>query len=165
MKHSTFRALALACATAALPLAAVSADAPPQQVQRGRYLALIGGCNDCHTEGYASSGGQVPEPLWLTGSALGSQGPWGTTYPVNLRLYMAGLSAGEWVHRARALKARPPMPWFVLRQFEEADLRALRAFIRSLGAAGRHAPAYLSPGSRATGPVIVFPAPDPKEQP
>ena len=31
------------------------------QVQRGRYLVKIAGCNDCHTPGYAMSGGKVPE--------------------------------------------------------------------------------------------------------
>ena len=138
MKVSTSRALAFACATTALPLVAVSANASPQQ---------------------------VPESLWLTGNSLGSQGTWGTTYPVNLRLYMADLSADEWVRRARTLKTRPPMPWFVLREFEEADLRALHAFIRSLGPAGTPAPAYRAPGLAAAGPVIVFPAPGPKGEP
>jgi mono/diheme cytochrome c family protein len=57
------------------------------QVKRGRYLVQIGGCNDCHTAHYPEKGGKVPEAQWLTGDALGWQGPWGTTYPTNLRLY------------------------------------------------------------------------------
>ena len=47
MKHLTFWALTFACATTALPLAAVSADSSPQQVQRSRCLAVIGGCDEC----------------------------------------------------------------------------------------------------------------------
>ncbi len=58
----------------------------PQQ-ERGRYLVRIAGCNDCHTPGYAESGGLLPEARWLVGDKLGWHGPWGTTYPTNLRLF------------------------------------------------------------------------------
>src|SRR5262245_734675 len=27
----------------------------PQQIERGRYVVEIGGCNDCHTAGYAEA--------------------------------------------------------------------------------------------------------------
>lgn len=33
-------------------------------VERGRYLALTAGCNDCHTPGYAMSGGTVDAKNW-----------------------------------------------------------------------------------------------------
>lgn len=128
-------------------------------VERGRYLVKIGGCNDCHTPGYAQSGGQVPEAQWLTGDTLGWSGPWGTTYPANLRLVVAGMSEQEWVQRARTAQYRPPMPWFNLRDMGESDLRALYRYIRSLGPAGTPAPAYLPPGDKAEGPVVQFPAP------
>ncbi|HTG73952.1 MAG TPA: cytochrome C, partial [Terriglobia bacterium] len=32
--------------------------APNAQVERGRYIVEIGGCNDCHTAGYAEAGGK-----------------------------------------------------------------------------------------------------------
>lgn len=50
-----------------------------QYVERGRYLVKTSGCNDCHTAGYAESGGNVPEKEWLSGNQLGWCGPWGTT--------------------------------------------------------------------------------------
>jgi hypothetical protein len=56
-----------------------SVDAGAPSVERGRYLVKIAGCNDCHTRSYAVQGGQVPEPLWLTGDELGWRGAWGTT--------------------------------------------------------------------------------------
>lgn len=130
---------------------------------RGRYLVKIGGCNDCHTTGYAQSGGTVPESQWLLGDALGWRGPWGTTYPINLRLYMQTLSEDEWVARAHAMRARPPMPWFTLQTMTDADLRAIYRFIRHLGPAGREAPAYLPPGTEPQPPFVQFPAPP--EQP
>jgi mono/diheme cytochrome c family protein len=128
-------------------------------VERGRYIAKVAGCNDCHTPGYAMTGGQVPEKDWLVGDALGWKGPWGTTYPANLRLVLGKLSEDEWVHLAHHAQMRPPMPWFALRDMSETDLRALHRFVRSLGPVGTHAPAYLPPGVEAEGPVVVFPSP------
>ena len=129
------------------------------QVNRGRYLIKIGGCNDCHTAGYAPSGGKVPEAQWLMGDALGWNGPWGTTYATNLRLYMQGLTEDQWVKAARSLTARPPMPWFNVRAMSRGDLRAMYRYVRSLGPAGKPAPAYLPPDQAPPEPVVRFPAP------
>lgn len=149
---------ATACAfTASLPAAGDTSN-EDALVARGRYVVRIGGCNDCHTPNYAETGGNVPEALWLTGGAVGWQGPWGTTYPANLRAYMQTLSADAWVQLARSAKFRPPMPWFSLRDMSETDLRAIHALLRHLGPAGAPAPAYLPPGQVAPGPVIRFPA-------
>ena len=30
-------------------------------IERGRYVVEIGGCNDCHTAGYAEAGGKAAE--------------------------------------------------------------------------------------------------------
>ena len=48
---------------------AQAADA--DSIERGRYLVIISGCNDCHTPGYAPSNGQTDESLWLTGDITG----------------------------------------------------------------------------------------------
>src|SRR5262245_52122473 len=61
-------------------------------LDRGRYLVAITGCNDCHTPGFGEAGGQVPEQQWLIGDQLGFRGPWGTTYPANVRLLLAEMS-------------------------------------------------------------------------
>src|SRR5262245_4155347 len=52
-------------------------------VARGRYLAQVAGCNDCHTAHYPQTGGQVPEKDWLKGDFIGWKGEWGTTYAPN----------------------------------------------------------------------------------
>lgn len=139
--------------------AAHAAQSETETIARGRYVAIIGGCNDCHTPAYAMKNGEVPESLWLTGDALGWQGPWGTTYATNLRTHLAGMTEDQWVQQARTLTAKPPMPWFNLRKMEERDLRAFFRYVRSLGAAGRPAPAYVPPNEKPQGPVIVFPSP------
>ncbi|GAA3539518.1 hypothetical protein [Zobellella aerophila] len=127
-------------------------------IERGRYLVKIAGCNDCHTPGYAQSGGIVPEAQWLTGDQLGWHGYWGTTYPSNLRLYMQGLSADDWLRLAKTKQLRPPMPWFALRDMTEADLLAIYSLIRHLGPTGEPAPAYVPPGQEPTEPLVRFPA-------
>ena len=133
----------------------VSAVATDGLVQRGRYLTVIGGCNDCHTPGYLEKSGVVPEDVLLSGNSLGFQGPWGTTYPSNLRLGAASMSESQWLAHARTAR-RPPMPWFNVRAMSDADLRAIYAFLRSLGAGGEPAPAYVPPGEHVATPYIEF---------
>ena len=155
--------LSTPCAVAEVAHAAVKArPSDAQLVERGRYLARIAGCNDCHTPGYAQSGGNVPEKDWLVGDRLGWHGPWGTTYPANLRLYMQKLTEEQWIKVAQTVQMRPPMPWFALRDMTQADLRALYRFIRHLGPAGEAAPTYLPPDQTPKGPVVSFPQPPKK---
>lgn len=135
--------------------AAVTQAADLGAAERGRYLAIAGGCNDCHTPGYTQADGKVPESAWLTGSPVGFQGPWGTSYPTNLRLYVQGLSEAQWVARVRQ-PMRPPMPWFNLREMTDADLSALYRYLRELGPAGRPAPAAVAPGVAVTTPYFDF---------
>lgn len=126
-------------------------------IERGRYLVKIAGCNDCHTPGYMQTGGKVPEVQWLVGDKLGWRGPWGTTYPANLRLYMQTVSEDQWIKMAKTKELRPPMPWFNIRAMTEHDLFSIYRFIRHLGPAGDPAPAYLQPGQEPTGPYVQFP--------
>jgi len=139
--------------------AAGSAANQGKYIERGRYLVKVGGCNDCHTAGYGMSAGQVPEKEWLTGDQLGWHGPWGTTYPTNLRLSMNAMSENDWIKMAQTMKARPPMPWFNVNQMDKEDLRAIYRFVRHLGPAGKPSPAALAPGVKPAGPAITFPAP------
>ena len=127
------------------------------QLDRGRYLTRIAGCNDCHTAGYAQTAGAIPESEWLKGDVVGWSGPWGTTYPANLRLSLQKFTEDTWVQTARVTQYRPPMPWFGLRDMTDEDLRAIFQFIRSLGPAGDPAPAYVPPGQTVNGPAVVFP--------
>jgi mono/diheme cytochrome c family protein len=154
------KTLAAVCVLlAAFPVAAQEKKKADPQVERGRYLVRIAGCNDCHTPNYPQSGGKVPESEWLTGDALGWRGPWGTTYPTNLRLYMQDLTEEQWVKKGKALSTRPPMPWFNVRDMSTSDLRALYRYIRHLGPAGKPAPAFVPPDQAPKGPAVQFPAP------
>lgn len=152
--------VALACVLAATAGGDASAQATQRgikdpAVERGRYLVKIAGCNDCHTKDYPPKAGMVPEAEWLTGVAEGFQGPWGTTYPANLRLIVDGMSEAEWLKHARK-PTRPPMPWFALRDMTDQDVRAIYRFVKALGPAGKPAPAYVPPGEKVTTPYIDF---------
>jgi len=127
---------------------------------RGKYMAIVGGCNDCHTAGFAARSGDVPERDWLKGGGnLGFNGPWGTTYASNLRLVLAKITEAQWVRYAKELKTRPPMPWFSLNQWTDADLRAFYKYVRSLGQPGDPAPEFVPPGKQPTTPYVQWPGP------
>jgi len=127
------------------------------EIERGRYLVQVGACNDCHTHGYPEAAGQIDEKQWLLGSSLGWSGPWGTTYPANLRLVAARLNESQWLQHARS-PWRPPMPWFNLRDMDDRDLIAIYRYARYLGPAGGPAPAYVPPDEAPLPPYILFPA-------
>jgi mono/diheme cytochrome c family protein len=155
-------ALSLSLATAAVSGAQPSKrteSLDTQQIERGRYLVKITGCNDCHTPGYTQKGGKVPEKEWLTGDRLGWRGPWGTTYAGNLRTYMNAISESQWIQVARTAEFRPPMPWFALHDMTEQDLRAIYRFVKYLGPAGGPVPSYLPPDQEPKGPYVLFPQP------
>ena len=155
----TMQAALIAVTAIAQHAAAQTSNTTRQTIERGRYLVKIAGCNDCHTPGYAQSGGTVPEKQWLTGDQLGFRGPWGTTYPANLRLYMQKLTENEWIKVGHTAQFRPPMPWFALRDMTAQDLRDIYRFTRYLGAAGDPAPAFVPPDQEPKGPFVLFPQP------
>ena len=140
-----------------LAAASALAFAGDKDIERGRYLIGIAGCNDCHTPNFAPSGGKTPEREWLTGDALGWRGPWGTTYAPNLRLSLPRMTEDQWVKKAKTLSSRPPMPWFNLHRMSEADLRAIYRYVRHLGPAGKPAPDYVPPDRTPSGPYVQFP--------
>lgn len=157
--------LGLACA--AIAVSSIAADTPAKtaakpasnkEIERGRYLVMIAGCNDCHTPNFLVNGGKTPEKDRLTGATMGWRGPWGTTYPVNLRLYFQDLTEGQWVQVAKEIQRRPPMPYFSLNAMAEADVRAIYKYIRYLGPAGTPAPKFVPPDKEPPQPYVQFPA-------
>jgi len=125
------------------------------EVERGRYLVAVGGCNDCHTAQFAETGGRIPEAKHLTGMAVGFSGPWGVSYPANLRLSAAAWPENDWMARVRT-GGLPPMPWSALQAMTDEDLRAVYRYLRHLGAAGEPTPAALPPGEAIPTPHFVF---------
>lgn len=137
------------------PVTTAPTHADAASIARGRYLVATAGCNDCHTAGYAEAGGKVAQSDWLLGTPVGFRGPWGVSYPANLRLTVQAVTEEEWLKFAR-VERLPPMPWFNLRDMNDEDLRSMYRFIRSLGPKGGRAPAPVAPNVNVGTPYIQF---------
>ena len=142
-------------------------------VERGRYLAITMGCNDCHTPGTLYGGPDFKREL--SGSDVGWRGPWGISFARNLTPDPeTGLGAWTADELANALRSGvrkdgsvllPPMPWPNTSQMSEPDLRALVAYLRSLPPVKHAVPKAQPPGGEYAGPVISFPDPGPWDAP
>ena len=141
---------------------AVAAD--EVSVEEGLRIAIVGGCHDCHTDGFAASEGKIDPEKALRGNPVGFQGPWGTTYPPNLRITLSKMDEDEFVSYSRDLKTRPPMPWFGVRALTDNELRSFFRYVKSLGEPGEPAPEYVKPGEAPKSPYIVFVPPQMPEK-
>ncbi|MEO1952850.1 c-type cytochrome [Thioclava sp.] len=128
-------------------------------VERGKLVSITSGCHDCHTAGYNESGGKIDPEAALKGVPLGWQGPWGTTYAVNLRLEIKDMDEDGFVEYAKTFDAKPPMPFYNVHAMPESDLRSLYQYIKSLGEPGEPMPEALPPGEAPTTPYIVMAPP------
>jgi hypothetical protein len=147
--------IALACLVAA----SAAAGADQVSVETGARVAVIGGCHDCHTAGYAQSGGQIDPEKAMRGDVVGFQGPWGTTYPANLRITLSTMDEDGFVTFARNFQTRPPMPWFNVHAMTDMELRSFYQYVKSLGEPGGPAPAFAAPGVKPATPFIPFAPP------
>jgi mono/diheme cytochrome c family protein len=116
----------LALLVMAARLSGDAAGTSAADVARGQYLVgPAGQCSDCH--GAALSGGPNPIP--------GPPGaPWAPSVPtlVGLPMFASDAQAVAFFETGTlpdGSKARPPMPQY---RFNEADARAIVAYLRSL---------------------------------
>ena len=91
---------------------------------------------------------------WLTGKSVGFKGPWGTTYPGNIRHFMSRMSVDHWIRFVHRWHGRPPMPVASVKAMSNADLRAVYAFVRTLKPIGPRGPHNLHPGQQPHTPYI-----------
>ncbi|HEY2954172.1 MAG TPA: c-type cytochrome [Candidatus Eisenbacteria bacterium] len=155
---------AAAAKTAAKPM---DAAAKAKMIERGKFLALVSGCNDCHTPGTLLGAPDFARAL--SGSDLGWQGPWGTTYARNLTPDLeTGLGYYKEEEIVKAMKGGtrldgspmlPPMPWQSFTAYNDEDMHALAAYMLSLPPVSHAVPDRLPPGKAPTGSVLTFPAP------
>jgi mono/diheme cytochrome c family protein len=134
----------------------VSAASPEEA---GRYIVRTSGCNDCHTPNFMVMGEKVPESQWLIGNPIGFRGPWGTTYPQNLRRFIQPFSDEQFVEVVRKRHDRPPMPWSQLHAMSDQDLKAVYAYLKRLGSTyGLAQPAtdWVPPDREPKSPFILM---------
>ena len=130
---------------------------PATDIERGKYLVVTSHCNNCHTAGYVAAEGSVSEDRWLMGNPVGWKGRDGTVFAPNLRLMLRDLSEDQWLLVARQARARPPMPWWSVRDMNDDDLRMLYRYIKSLSPLGSAAPDFLPADKQPSPPYNQLP--------
>jgi len=114
--------------------------------------------------GHSESIGRIPPPRlsdewpWAgTGTNTAFAGPWGITYTPNLtpdrltglgiwteEMFVTAIRTGR--HMGVSRRIMPPMPWTVYRNLNDADLKSIYAYLRSIPPIANQAPPYEEPG-------------------
>jgi len=135
------RSLCIPALAASAILCSGAASADDSQIERGKYLVTIAGCNDCHTPGYFL--GKPDFARKLSGSDVGFVIP-GVGALVGRNLTPdkeTGL--GNWTEeqiisaitagiRPDGRQLAPIMPWQALSHLSDDDEHAIVAYLRSL---------------------------------
>jgi mono/diheme cytochrome c family protein len=163
--------LALATAVMAVVLAAPSRQAVAQnaQIERGKYLVTLGGCNDCHTPGYFF--GKPDMARFLGGSEVGFEIPnLGVFHGPNLtpdqETGLGKWSAEEIVtaittgQRPDGRILAPIMPWHAFANLTGQDVRAIVAFLKSLPPVKNKVPGPFGPNEKPTSFVMKIVPPE-----
>lgn len=138
--------------------------AAEETVKRGAYLATIMDCHGCHTGGALA--GRPDPALHLAGSGIGFGIPeLGIFYPPNLTPDVeTGLGGWSEEDIATALRTgvrpdgrelAPIMPWRSYAVLEDADMRALVAYLKSLAPVRNPVPPPTGPSEKAPGPYLT----------
>ncbi|MBV9289161.1 MAG: c-type cytochrome [Hyphomicrobiales bacterium] len=152
-------------ACAALLSGAPAASAGDSQIERGKYLVTISGCNDCHTPGYFF--GKPDFSRALGGSDVGFGAP-GVGVVVGRNLTPdpeTGL--GNWTTeqivtafttgvRPDGRKLSPIMPYMELAHLTNDDAFAIAAYLKSLPPVKHAVPGPFGPKDVPTTPVFVI---------
>ena len=159
--------------------AAASRAADTPSAERGKYLVMAMGCNDCHTPWQVGPNGPEPdftrmlsghpqdevmlEPKLHPGQWAAAptntafKGPWGTSYTANLTPDETGL--GKWTedmfvrairegrHMGQGRPIQPPMPWPMIRNLNDVDLKSIFVFLRTLPPVQNRVPEPQPPAS------------------
>jgi mono/diheme cytochrome c family protein len=155
-------ALLPALVSGLLAVAGTTAHAADPQVERGRYLAAIGGCTDCHTPGHFL--GKPDMSRYLGGSDVGFGSPMGVFVGPNLtpdketglgnwsaQQIVTAITAGK---RPDGRMLAPMMPWHGLSVLTTPDALAIAAFLKSVPSVSNKVPGPFGPNEAPT--VLVL---------
>jgi cytochrome c553 len=154
---AVFVLAATAACTQAPPPPPPAPAAPVQSpVERGKYIVSAAGCDDCHTPLMMGPNGPEPKldaPWMAAGSTTMTAwaGPWGISYTANLTpdqntglgiwtedMFINAIRQGK--HMGTSRPILPPMPWQVIKNYTDDDLKAIFAFLKSLPPVANHVP-------------------------
>jgi len=139
------------------------------QIERGKYLVTLGGCNDCHTPGYFF--GKPDMARFLGGSEVGFEIPGlGVFHGPNLtpdqdtglgkwstEEIVAAITKGQ---RPDGRVLAPIMPWHALANLTRDDVLAIATFLRSLPPVKNKVPGPFGPSEKPTSFVMKIVPPE-----
>jgi mono/diheme cytochrome c family protein len=126
---------------ALLAATAQSAIAASPQIERGKYLVIVGGCGDCHTPGGLT--GKPDATRFLGGSDVGFAIPGQGVFVGRNLTPDKATGLGDWTEaqiakvmttgeRPDGRVLAPVMPWRALSKLTQSDALAIVAYLRSL---------------------------------
>jgi len=140
------------------------ATAADPQVERGKYLVIVGGCGDCHTPGALT--GKPDNTRYLGGSNVGFAIPgMGVFVGRNLTPDKA-TGLGNWstqqIVEVLTTGARPDgrilapiMPWEALSHLTRSDALAIVAYLQSLPPVRNEVPGPFGPNEKPSTLVMA----------
>jgi mono/diheme cytochrome c family protein len=143
--------------------------APADQIERGRYLVNLGGCNDCHTPGYFLG---KPDPSRrLAGSDVGIEIPDTGIFVGSNLTPDRDTGLGNWTRediitavqtgvRPDGRMLAPIMPWRAFAELTRSDVGAIADYLISLPPISQKVPGPFGPDERPNFPVMKLTAPD-----
>jgi mono/diheme cytochrome c family protein/uncharacterized protein YjiS (DUF1127 family) len=164
-----FLSLTLLAAVATLCVPSNAALGQQTQVERGKYLVGLGGCNDCHTPGYFF--GKPDMTRFLGGSEVGFEIPGlGVFHGPNLTPDpQTGLGTWSAAEIATAITTgkrpdgrilAPIMPWHAFANLTRQDVQAVVAFLQSLTPVRNQVPGPFGAGEKPSSFVMKIVPPE-----
>jgi mono/diheme cytochrome c family protein len=163
MRTSTWTALvgaAVAAIGAAAMLLPPSSEARAESpVERGQYLVILAGCNDCHTPGFFL--GKPDTAKYLGGSDVGFEIPGLGVFPGRNITPDKATGIGNWTDEqiATALTSgkrpdgrqlAPIMPYASFTHMTKDDVAAVVAFLRSIPPVKNEVAGPFKPGDKVS---------------
>ncbi len=155
-----FAAIVLGAALCAVPAFAADNSA----IERGKYLATLGGCDDCHTPGYFL--GKPDFAHALSGSDVGFAIPGVGAFVAPNLTPDKTTGLGNWTDeqiiaaftkgvRPDGRNLAPIMPWRALASLTPDDAKAIVAYLRSLPPVAHAVPGPFGPNETPTTLVMA----------
>jgi len=147
-----------------LGLIAHDALAASLQVERGKYLVIVGGCGDCHTPGALH--GKPDMTKFLGGSDVGFAIPAEGVFVGRNLTPDKPTGLGNWTDqqiiealtkgvRPDGRMLAPIMPWRALGQLTRSDALAIVAYLKSLPPVHNEVPGPFGPNETPTTLVMT----------
>lgn len=166
--HPAYAAYAISAILATL-VASHGAVAQSSQIDRGKYLVTLGGCNDCHTPGYFL--GKPDMARFLGGSEVGFEIPdQGVFYGPNLtpdsetglgkwstQEIVTAITTGK---RPDGRVLAPVMPWNAFANLTPEDGAAIASYLKSLPPVNNKVPGPFGPKEKPTSFVMKVVPPE-----